>query len=396
MVNQGANPMAKLMANPSTEETNTMNMPFADALARLTCGMACSLLAAASVAAEVKYDHYVPSKWNTVTWGIYSAEYQPVARVKNGAVVKIDIANPSGVNRSNPKKFFVDHNIPLDLPVVQDILEIQEKTPLHPSGLRGALLTGPVYIEGAEPGDTLEVRVHDIRFRAPYGVNSTTPGAGHPLADIVPRPWVHKYDLDLERNVALFKPGKIELPLAPFMGQMGVAPPTTSGAFGASPPTALHGGNFDLQELTRGGTLFLPVNVPGALFFTGNGHALQGNGEITNPSLEVSLTGYFEFIVHKNKPLKMPRMETPTHHVFIGIHDSLDEAMRQVTLETVEFLQAREQLDFYDAYALASTGVDFTVARALLPAQMTYSFVPKAMLSTRDAYWYQGPMPTKY
>ena len=211
----------------------------------------------------------MPSKWNTVTWGIYSAEYAPVARVKSGDVVKIDIANPSGSNRANPEKFFIDNKISMDIPVVQEIIEIQKKTPQHPSGLRGALLTGPTYVEGAEPGDTLEVRVLDIRFRAPYGVNSTQPGNGHPLADIVPRPWTQKYDLDFKRNVAIFKEGQIELPLAPFMGQMGVAPPVDAGAFGASPPTAIHGGNFDLQELSRGGTLFLPVNVPGGLFFTG-------------------------------------------------------------------------------------------------------------------------------
>jgi acetamidase/formamidase len=299
-------------------------------------------------------------------------------------------------NRTDPRKFFVDNNISLDLPVVQDIIEIQEKTPMHPTGLRGALLTGPVYVEGAEPGDTLEVRVLDIRFRATYGVNSTSPGSGHPLADLVPRPWTHKFDLDFKRNVAIFKEGEIELPLAPFMGQMGVAPPVTAGPFGASPPTPIHGGNFDLQELTRGGTLYLPVNVPGALFFTGNGHALQGNGEITNPSLEVSLTGYFQFIVHKGKPLKMPRIETPTHYVFLGMHDSLDEALRQATLETVQFVQEQEKLDFYDAYALTSVAVDFTVARALLPAQMTYSFLPKSVLKTQTDYWYDGPLPTKY
>lgn len=353
-------------------------------------------LTGVSAADEVKYDYHVPSKWDTVTWGIYSAEYEPVARVKNGSVVKIDIANPSGSNRSNPKKFFTDNGISMDIPVVKEILEIQEKTPMHPSGLRGALLTGPVYIEGAEPGDMLEVRVHDVRFRAPYGVNSTFPGSGHPLADIVPRPWVQKFDLDFERNVAIFKKGEIELPLAPFMGQMGVAPPKAAGAFGASPPTPIHGGNFDLQELTRGGTLFLPVHEPGALFFTGNGHALQGNGEITNPSLEVSLTGYFEFIVHKKAAMKMPRIETPTHYVFLGIHDSLDEAVRQATLETVEFLQAKEKLDFYDAYALTSTAVDFTVARALLPAQMVYTFVPKDIFASQTPYWYEGPLPIKY
>jgi acetamidase/formamidase len=177
---------------------------------------------------------------------------------------------------------------------------------------------------------------------------------------------------------------------------MGVAPPASAGAFGASPPTALHGGNFDLQELSRGGTLFLPVNVPGGLFFTGNGHALQGNGEITNPSLEVSLTGYFQFIVHKNVNLKIPRMETPTHYVFVGIHDSLDEAMRSATAQAVEFLQKKEGLDFYDAYALTSATVDFTVARALIPAQMVYCLVPKNIFKAQTAYWYQGPVPTKY
>lgn len=345
---------------------------------------------------EVEFDYYVPSKWDTVTWGIYGSDIEPLVRVPSGSIVKIDIANPSGANRSDPERFFVQNDIPLDLPVVQDIIEILEKTELDPTGLRGALLTGPVYVEGAEPGDMLEVRVHDIRFRAPYGVNSTYPGSGHPLADLVPRPWVQKFDLDLERNVAVFKEDRIELPLAPFMGQMGVAPPKGAGRFAASPPTAIHGGNFDLQELVRGGTLYLPVNVPGALFFTGNGHALQGNGEITNPSLEVSLTGYFEFIVHKNKPLKMPRVETPTHYVLFGMHDSLDECMRQAVSETVQFLREKEGLDFYDAYALSSSAVDFTVARALLPTQMVYSFVPKFIFSANPPYWYQGPSPVKY
>lgn len=355
------------------------------------------LLGGSAIAEEVKYDYYLPSKWNTVSPGVYSAEYKPVLKIKSGERVKIDIASLSGINRSNPKKFFTDNNISFDLPVVQDILEICEKMPVHPAtGRNSGPLTGPIYVEGAEPGDMLEVRVLDVRFRAPYGVNSTAPGNGHPLADIVPRPWTNKFDLDFERNVAIFKKGQIELPLAPFTGQMGVAPPASAGGFVSSPPTPIHGGNFDLQELVRGGTLYLPVNVAGALYFTGNGHALQGNGEITNPSLEVSLTTYLQFIVHKGKKLKMPRVETPTHYVFFGMHDSLDEAMRQATLETVEFLQETEKLDFYDAYALTSVGVDFTVARALLPAQMTYSFLPKRLLNTNTDYWYQGSVPTKY
>jgi acetamidase/formamidase len=345
---------------------------------------------------EVKYDYYLPSSYTNVTWGVYSAEYAPILKIKSGDTVKIDIANSSGLNRANPRKFYNDNHIPLDDPVAQDLIAICEKTPLHPSGVRGALLTGPIYVEGAEPGDSLEVRIRDVRFRAPYGVNSTSPGAGHPLADLVPRPWTHKFDLDLDRSVALFKPSEIELPLAPFMGQIGVAPPASAGAFGAGPPTPMHGGNFDLQELSRGGTLFLPVNIDGARFFTGNGHALQGNGEITNPSLEVNLTGYFQFILHKKDTLTIPHMETPTHYVFIGIHNSLDEAVRSATEQCVKFLQKKEGLDFYDAYALTSITVDFTVARALVPAQMVYALVPKHIFKSKSAYWYQGPVPTKY
>jgi acetamidase/formamidase len=355
-------------------------------------------LSSAIADVEVKYDHYLHSKWNTVSMGVYTTEYDPVLKIKSGDIVKIDTASSSsgvGVG-GDPLKFYKDNNIPLDLPVVQDSLEIREKTKPHPAGLRGALLTGPIYIEGAEPGDSIEVRVLDVRFRAAYGINSTQPGNGHPLADLVPRPWRQKFDLDLDRSVAIFKKDNIELPLAPFFGQMGVAPPASAGGFGASPPTPLHGGNFDLQELARGGTLFLPVNVKGAYFYTGNGHALQGNGEITNPSLEVSLTGYLKFIVHKKKPLAIPHMETPTHYVFIGIHDSLDEAVRSATQQCVEFLQKKEKLDFYDAYALTSMTTDFTVARALLPAQMVYALVPKDIFKKKSDYWYTGPSPSKY
>jgi acetamidase/formamidase len=346
---------------------------------------------------ELAYDHYLPTRWNTVSPGVYSAEYAPVLRIKSGDRVKLDIISFSGLNRANPRKFYVDNGISLDLPIVADVMEINEKMPANPfTGNRGGPLTGPIYVEGAEPGDMLEVRVLDVRFRAPFGVNSTAPGNGHPLADIVPRPWSKKFDLDLDRSVAIFKKGEIELPLAPFMGQMGVAPPVKAGGFTSAPPPAIHGGNFDLQELTRGGTLYLPVNVPGALYFTGNGHALQGNGEITNPSLEVSLTGYLQFIVHKGKALRMPRVETATHYVFFGMHDSLDEGVRQATLEAVQFLQEKEGLDFYDAYALTSVSVDFTVARALIPAQMVYATVPKHIFKEKSDYWYQGPLPQKY
>ncbi|MES2697447.1 MAG: acetamidase/formamidase family protein [Verrucomicrobiota bacterium] len=345
---------------------------------------------------EPKYKHYVPSKWNTVGWGIYGSDIAPVIRVKPGEVVKIDISNPFGINRANPRKFFADNKISEDLPIVQEMLEILEKTPYDPTGLRGALLTGPVFVEGAEPGDTLEVRIHDVRLRAPWGAISTSRAGSHPLGDLVPRPWSKIMRIDMEREVGIFEEGKIELPLAPFMGQMGVAPPQSAGRFGAGPPTATHGGNFDLQELTRGATLYLPVNVNGALFFTGNGHAAQGNGEISGPGFETSLCGYFEFIVHKKKPLKTPWVETPTHYIFLGMHDSLDDCVRQATLQAVEFLQQKEKLDFYDAYAVSSASLDLAVSRALVPMQMAFAYLPKHLFANKPDYWFKGAMPVKY
>ena len=185
-------------------------------------------------------------------------------------MVKIDIANLSGSSKQNPEKFFIDNKIPLDLPVVQDIIEVQKKTPLHPSGLRGALLTGPVYIEGAEPGDMLEVRVLDVRFRAPYGVNSTSPGGGHPLggrgaaavdAQVRPRPRAQCRDLQAGRDRAAAR---------------AVLRPDGRGSAGRRPVRSAPVRQRPCMVATStcrssraAARCILPVNVPGALFFTG-------------------------------------------------------------------------------------------------------------------------------
>ena len=155
---------------------------------------------------------------------------------------------------------------------------------MHPTGLRGALLTGPIYVEGAEPGDTLEVRMHDVRFALRA---ASTPRAGPAVirsADLVPRPWTQSSTSIVKRTLRIFKEGEIELPLAPFMGQMGVAPPAPPDA--SAPVRPRH----SRRQLRPAGTDPRRHAVPagertGALFFTGNGHALQGNGEITGPSL---------------------------------------------------------------------------------------------------------------
>jgi len=349
------------------------------------------LAAAESMAAE--YEHTLRSTYATVVPGQYGADIPPVLTVKSGDRVKIDTVSLSGIP-DDPEPFFREHGIPLDNPAVQDILALKaeyKKQNLRP---RGPPLTGPIAIEGAAPGDMLEVRVLALKQRTDYGINSTRPGGSGPLGDLVPRPWQEVYRLDLARQVAIFAPA-IELPLQPHLGQMGVAPPPATGRIGSGPPTAAHGGNFDLRELTTGSTLYLPVNVSGALFSTGDPHALQGNGEVTGFSIETNLEAILQFIVHKGVALQAPRMETPTHFIAIGIGDQLDAAMRMATLEAQQLLKEKAGMDFFTSYSFLSLGADFCVTRALKPGQMIHVLLPKrAFLGATDPYWYRAAATT--
>ena len=163
-------------------------------------------------------------------------------------------------------------------------------------GLGVHVLTGPIYVEGAAPGDALEVRVLDLEFRVPYGVNNTGPGSGV-LPDLFATPTPRIIKTDLQRKVALL-PGGIELPLSPFLGIMGVAPPPDLIIVSSGPP-GNWGGNLDLRTLTVGATLYLPVFNDGALFYTGDPHGVQGDGEVDGGALEQSLTATLQFILHK-------------------------------------------------------------------------------------------------
>ncbi|MCC7483698.1 MAG: acetamidase/formamidase family protein [Burkholderiales bacterium] len=155
-----------------------------------------------------------------------------------------------------------------------------------PKGGSVHVLTGPIYVEDAEPGDMLEVRILQLDFRVPYGVNNSNKGSGV-LPDIHSKPYPKIIKFDLERRVALFAPG-IEVPLVPFMGIMAVVPP--EGSLPSSRPPGIYGGNLDFNRLTAGATLYLPVHRRGALFYTGDSHAVQGDGEINGTAIEASLT----------------------------------------------------------------------------------------------------------
>src|SRR5262249_7606265 len=199
----------------------------------------------------------------------------------------------------------------------------------------------------AEPGDMLEVRILALEHRVPYGVNNSNRGTGV-LPDLLAGPAAKVIRLDTARNVALFSPD-IEIPLQPFMGIMAVAPGRDTWLISSRPP-GRYGGNMDFNKLTGGSTLYLPVFHPGAQVFTGDSHAVQGDGEVDGTAIEASLTGTFQFIVHKGagKAMQWPRAEDADYYYALGMDVDLDVAMKEAVQETVKFLQETKGLSAAD------------------------------------------------
>jgi acetamidase/formamidase len=283
----------------------------------------------------IKPDHFIRSVPENMVWGYYGANVPPIAHVKDGDIVEIQTINTAGISRKDPEAFFKKNNLPLD-EQAKDIMEIYQKVKPEPSGLTGHMLTGPLYIEGAEPGDMLEVRILDIKLRSDYGVNAVWPKGGD-LPDAVVQDETFVYKYNRKKNTASFKTG-IEIPLKPFMGVMALSPPPEMGRVSSIPP-AFYGGNLDLKHLIKGTTLYLPVSTQGGLFTTGDCHAAEGNGEISGVAIEASLSLVVKFVVHKNKALKQVRAETPTHFIAIGLDADLNKAMKNASLEAVQFIQ---------------------------------------------------------
>src|SRR4051812_16310332 len=211
----------------------------------------------ALVAAPYTVTHHLRSVPENMVSGYFSAETPPVLHVKSGDIVAIDTVSAGGARDEDPTKFFTDNGIPLDLEVVQDILAIKKAVPS--SGIRGHMMTGPIFIDEAMPGDTLEIRIVDIVSRAPYGINSGRPGSGG-IPDAVPRPYSKVIKFDMARQVAKFS-DTIEVPLRQFQGVMGIVPAAARGKASSTPPYPDIGGNFDNKHLGKGATLYLPVQV---------------------------------------------------------------------------------------------------------------------------------------
>lgn len=350
------------------------------------------LLASAAATAAPKYDHHVRLTPENSVFGNYPAQKAPILTIKSGDTVRFDSGGGAGWQRDNgdPATWLAANNIPLsaDDPVIKEIVEVIDKTVRYAGIERGHFIQGPVAIEGAMPGDSIEVRVISVKPRLPYGTTGRTPGSGLKRAEGEAPP-AKVTVMDLERNVALFAPG-VEVPLGPFMGVMAVLPPESEGPNRRSGPPGLFAGNLDLKELVDGSTLYIPVFHPGALFFTGDAHAAQGDGEISGTAIETANTAILQFILHKGKALSAPRAETATHYIAIGLDPDLDDAMQMAYDQTVEWLAELKGLDPLLSTPLASIGIDYRITQIVDGTKGVHAMIPKSyFINDKDDYWYE-------
>jgi acetamidase/formamidase len=307
----------------------------------------------------------------TVAWGNYDATAKPALTVQSGDTVVVHTLltnSPTGLERNG---------VPPDQ-VQASLREVYDKVPASARGPGGHILTGPIAIEGAAPGDTLEIRILKIELAIPYAYNGFRYGAGI-LTDDFPYARTKIIPLDKTKMVARFGPG-ITIPLHPFFGSMGVAPPPGFGRYDSTPPT-INGGNMDNKELVAGTTLFLPVYAPGALFEVGDGHAGQGNGEVDVTAMETSLIGTLQFVLHKGQTSSYPRAETPTHYIAMGFDDDLSIAAHKAVREMVDFLVAAKGMTRDDAYMLVSVAGDVDITEVVDRNKGVHVMMPKAIFS---------------
>ena len=306
----------------------------------------------------------------TVAWGYYDAKAAPVLRVKSGDTVDIQT-----LITSSPKRL-EDAGVPA-AQVEQSLRDITAE--VTDKGPGGHILTGPVYIEDAQPGDVLEIRIQKIKLAIPYAYNAFGPGRGY-IPDDFPYTKTKIIQLDEQKGVAHFASG-IDIPLHPFFGSMGVAPPEAAGRFSSNPPWIM-GGNMDNKDLVAGTTLYLPVHAAGALFEVGDGHAAQGDGEVDITAIETSLVGTFQFIVRKDMKLKWPRAETPTHYITMGFNDDLNTSATLAVREMVDFLVSEKHLSRDDAYQLASVAADLHITELVDGNKGVHMMIPKAIFTS--------------
>ena len=294
---------------------------------------------------------HLPASVETCHWGFFDASLPPALTVNSGQ--RFTVATVTGGAAVLPPEGF---HVPPEL------LDIHARLPMT---MPGHILTGPVAVDGAMPGDTLEVRIIDVELRQDWGYNVIRPLAGTLPDDF--QAYRH-LNIPLDRALGVARlPWGLALPLHPFFGVMGVAPPPNWGRISTIQPRA-HGGNLDNKELGPGSSLYLPVHAPGGLFSCGDGHGAQGDGEVCVTAIETALLGTFELVLHKagdGPPLTYPRGETPTHWITMGMDPDLDRCLEMALRDMIALLGDKAGLSREDAYTLCSLAVDFRITQSV-------------------------------
>lgn len=308
--------------------------------------------------------HHLKASAETVAWGHWDAARAPVLRVASGDTVTIDTLSGE----------------PEDLPADESLL-LPEHKPTLAGAARGSgphLLTGPVWVEGAEPGDVLEVQVLRVELRQDWGWNIIEPLLGTLPEDF---PLLRRLHIPIDRAARTAKlPWGLTLPLDPFFGNFGVAPPPAYGRITSIVPREF-GGNMDNRALTAGCTVYFPVFNRGALFSAGDGHAVQGDGEVCLTAIETALTGTFRLTVRKDLALKFPRAENATHLIAMGMHEDLDDAARMALRHMIAWIVECTGLAAVDAYTLCSIAADLRVTQMVDGNKGVHCMLPKSALA---------------
>ncbi len=354
----------------------------------------------AATTQPIEADHFVPSTPENVAWGWFPIDKEPVLRMQSGETVRVNTLTSAGAGQDeHPVEFLTGLGIARE-EIHQDVLDFWASRDGRLRDRQGShIITGPIHVEGAEPGDVLAIEILSVETRANWGINSTGarsgvfstsyPGfrEGDPALDIPPESGRHVIHTGMADGVEVaFLADDIHVPLEPFMGILAVAPDpvmgqpgvTAPGVQGSTPPGAF-GGNLDVKHLKAGTTVYLPVFHPGGLFYVGDPHGAQGDGEVSGTAIEQSLTGTFRLSVRKDRSIAAPMAENDEHYILMGIDIDLDRATRHAVRAVVDFLVEEKGLTPAKALSLASIAVDFRINEVVDITQVVSGFIPKSV-----------------
>src|SRR3954471_6071683 len=312
-----------------------------------------ALLASAAVplTAQTARTHRLEATPSTIAYGYYWSEAKPALRIASGDIIDVDTLltnSPMGLQRAG---------VP-DAKIQGSLKAIVTEVTGDRRGPGGHILTGPVYVDGAQPGDVLEVKILAIDFPIDYGYNGCAGILPENCDRSIPSRVI---PIDAKAMTAQFALGII-IPLRPFFGSMGVAPPPDQGRVSSNPP-GIHAGNLDNKALVAGTTLYIPVHAAGALFEVGDGHAAQGDGEGDQTAIETSLRGRLQLTVRKGMKLACPRAETATDYITMGTDEDLVKATKTAIQEMIDFLAATREMDRMMAYQLTSVAGNVAITQ---------------------------------